>query len=61
MARKLKPEEAEVFNGALENNHVPTDPEAFQRSLLDKQDESMELTLVPGMWISNAPLDPFGR
>jgi|GEM_PF-2948187 hypothetical protein len=58
MARKLKPEEAEVFNGALENNQVPTDPDAFQRSLLDKQDESLELTLVPGMWISSAPSGP---
>jgi hypothetical protein len=55
MARKLKAEEAEVFNGAMDTDEIPTDAEAFLRSLRDKQDESLELTLVPGMWISNSP------
>jgi hypothetical protein len=55
MARQLRPDEAEVFNGALDNCEVPTDAEAFLRSLRDKQEEPLELTLVPGMWISNAP------
>jgi len=59
MARKLRPDEAEIFNGALENSQIPTDADAFLRSLLDKQDEPMELTLVPGMWISNSPPGPF--
>jgi hypothetical protein len=58
MARKLKSEEAEVFNGALENDPVPTDAEAFLRSLLDKQEEPLDLTLVPGLWISNTPVGP---
>lgn len=59
MARKLKTEEAEVFNGALDNANIPTDADAFVKSLLDKQDEPLELTLVPGMWISSAPIKKF--
>ncbi|HYG21681.1 MAG TPA: hypothetical protein VEH04_02780 [Verrucomicrobiae bacterium] len=59
MARKLKSEEAEVFTGALDNSEIPTDADAFLRSLLDKQDEPLEMTLVPGMWISNAPFRSF--
>lgn len=61
MARKLKSEEAEVFNGAMNDSEVPTDADAFLRSLLDKQEEPLELTLVPGMWISNSPATPTKR
>ena len=58
MARKLKSEEAEVFTGAMDNAEIPTDADAFLRSLHDKQDEPLELTLVPGLWISNSPVRP---
>jgi hypothetical protein len=61
MARKLRSDEADVFNGAMDNAQIPTDAEAFVRSLNDKQEEPLELTLVPGMWISNAPDGPFRR
>ena len=61
MARKLKTEEAEVFNGAMDNAQIPTDAEAFVRSLLDKQEEPLDLTVLPGLWINNAPSDPFQR
>ena len=44
-----------MFNGAMNDSAVPTDADAFLRSLLDKQEEPLELTLVPGMWISNSP------
>lgn len=61
MARKLRPEEAEVFDGALDNAQIPTDADAFVRSLIDKQEEPLELTLVPGMWINSAPVGPHRR
>lgn len=57
MARKLRPEEAEVFNGAMDEA-IPTGAEEFLKSLRDGQDDSDELTLVPGMWISRSPQNP---
>ena len=59
MARKLRPDEAEVFNGAMDVSQIPTDPEAFLRSLMDKPDETVELTLIPGMWLDDSATKPF--
>lgn len=59
MARKLRPDEAEVFKGALDDA-LPTGTEEFLKSLLDKPEDSEELTLVPGLWISSHPEKPLG-
>lgn len=59
MARKLQPEEAEVFTGAV-TGLVPTDPDAFLKSLVDKQDEPFELTFVPALWIKGTPPESMG-
>ncbi len=59
MARKLRPDEAEVFNGAMDDA-IPTGPEEFQKSLVDKPEDSEERTLVPGIWISSSPQKPLG-
>ncbi len=53
MARKLRPDEAEVFNGAMDDA-IPTGPEEFQKSLVDKPEDAEERTL-PGIWISSSP------
>lgn len=52
MARKLNPEEAEIFNGVIEDAEIPTDAEAFQHSLLEKQERPLELPLMPGVWLN---------
>jgi hypothetical protein len=55
MARKLSPDEAEIFNGVVEDGEIPTDADAFRHSLMEKQDQPLELPLVPGAWL-NRPL-----
>jgi hypothetical protein len=59
MARKLRPDEAEVFNGAMDEA-IPTNAEDFLRSLMDKPEDQEDLTLVPGMWINKSPDNPRG-
>ena len=60
MARKLRPEEAEVFNGAIENGQIPTDPDAFLRSLTDPRDKAPESNLIPGLWLEDPNQKPLG-
>jgi hypothetical protein len=55
MARKLNPEEAEVFE---EGNRQPTpaELESFLRELDEKSEHALDLTLIPGKWFRSLPL-----
>jgi hypothetical protein len=54
MARKLNPDEAEIFNGVVEDGEIPTDADAFLHSLMEKQEQPLELPLVPGAWLNRS-------
>jgi hypothetical protein len=59
MARKLRPDEAEMFDRE-ENDAALTDAEIFLRKLSQAQKESSEMLLIPGPWFSNSPPGPSG-
>ncbi|MBC8094740.1 MAG: hypothetical protein H7Y43_02900 [Akkermansiaceae bacterium] len=59
MARKLRPDEAEIFDGARDDA-LPASIEEFLKNLRDQQEGSDETTSAPGIWISNSPEKPPG-
>ena len=59
MARKLNQDEAEIFNGVIEDGEIPTDSDAFLHNLLEKQERPLELPLIPGAWMIRPVPGPF--
>jgi hypothetical protein len=60
MARKLKPDEAEIFDGGAESFQAPSAPEEFVQRLRERQEDPLELTFAPEMWLAGFPRKPLG-
>ncbi|HET7626680.1 MAG TPA: hypothetical protein VFM25_15605 [Verrucomicrobiae bacterium] len=59
MARKLEPEEAEIFRETPNGTLIPPEADALMENLFEKENEPMELAIFPGLWQKGFAPDSF--